>query len=97
MTISKKTNVLFVVESVPAVVAIFFLLAKLPAIASVPIIGRNLANNITNPRVIFKNGVLASKPANAEPLLPPADEKAYKSSENREHHYYLSYLPHLVL
>ena len=44
--ISKNTNIPFVVESVPALVAIFFLPARLPAIASVPIIGRNRTNKM---------------------------------------------------
>jgi potassium-transporting ATPase potassium-binding subunit len=52
--ISKNTNIAFVVESVPAVVAIFFFPARLPAIASVPIIGRKRANSITSPSACVK-------------------------------------------
>ena len=63
-----------VVESVPAVVAIFFFPARLPAMASVPIMGTNLAKSITRPRLTFKNTVFALKPAKAEPLFPPAEE-----------------------
>lgn len=62
-----------VVESVPAVVAIVFFLARLPAIASVPIIGINLAKSIDKPSDIFINGVFALNPAKAEPLLAPAE------------------------
>lgn len=72
--ISRNTNIAFVVESVPAVVAIFFFPARLPAMARVPIIGKNLANSITSPREIFRNTVLALNPAKAEPLFPPQDE-----------------------
>ena len=73
-TISRKTNIPFVVDKVPAVVAIFFFPARLPAIASVPMMGRNRAKSITSPRLTFRNTVFALKPAKAEPLLPPQDE-----------------------
>ena len=73
-TISRKTNIPFVVDKVPAVVAIFFFPAKLPAIASVPMMGRNRAKSIISPRLTFKNTVFPLKPAKAEPLLPPQDE-----------------------
>ena len=72
----------FVVESVPAVVAIIFFFARLPAIAKVPTIGRKRANRITKARLRLRNTVLALKPANAEPLFPPADEYAYRISES---------------
>ena len=72
--ISKKTNIPFVVESVPALVAIFLFPARLPAIASVPMIGRKRANSMTRPSETFKNTVFALKPAKAEPLLPPQEE-----------------------
>ena len=71
----------FVVDKVPAVVAIFFLAARLPAMAMVPMIGRNRTNSITKPRVRLRNTVLALKPANADPLLPPAEEYAYRISD----------------
>ena len=73
--ISRNTNIVFVVESVPAVVAIFFFSARFPEIASVPMIGKNRANNITNPNNRFKNIVFPLKPAKAEPLFPPQEEK----------------------
>ena len=70
-----------VVESVPVLVAIFFLPARLPAIASVPMIGRKRANSMTRPSETFKNTVFALKPAKAEPLLPPQEEYVYSISE----------------
>ena len=80
MRISKNTNIPFVVESVPALVAIFFFPARLPAIASVPMIGRKRANSMTSPSETFKNTVFALNPAKAEPLLPPQEEYAYRIS-----------------
>lgn len=74
INISKNTNRPFVVESVPTVVAIFFLPARLPAMASIPITGINLANSITIPSEMFINTVFAPNPANADPLFPPHDE-----------------------
>ena len=57
-TISRKTNIPFVVDKVPAVVAIFFFPAKLPAIASVPMMGRNRAKSIISPQAyIQKYGI----------------------------------------
>ena len=63
-------------------VAILLFLARLPAMARVPIIGKNLAKSITSPNDTFKNIVFPLKPAKAEPLLPPHDEYAYNISEN---------------
>lgn len=79
--ISRNTNIPFVVKSVPAFVAIFFLPARLPTIASVPMIGRKRANSMTRPSETFKNTVFALKPAKAEPLLPPQEEYVYSISE----------------
>ena len=81
ITISRNTNIPLLVDKVPAVTASFFFCTMLPAIARIPVIGRNLARSIAPPRVRFKNGVSAPKPANAEPLFPPADEYAYSISE----------------
>lgn len=82
INISKNTNIAFVVDKVPDVVAILLFLARLPAMARVPIIGKNLAKSITRPNDTFRNIVFPLKPANAEPLLPPHDEYAYNISEN---------------
>lgn len=71
----------FVVDNVPAVAAILFFCARLPAIASVPITGRNRTNSMTRPMLTFKNTVFALNPAKAEPLLPPAELYAYSISE----------------
>lgn len=71
--ISRNTNIAFVEENVPAVTAFFFLFARLPAISSVQIIGRNRAISMTIPIVTFRNIVFALNPANADPLLPPPE------------------------
>ena len=76
MKINRNTNIPLVVERVPAVVAILFFLARLPAMARVPMIGINRTNSITSPSDTFRNTVLALNPAKAEPLLPPQDENA---------------------
>ena len=76
ININKNTNMPLQVDKVPALVATVFFLARLPAIAIVASIGRNLTKSITSPMVTFRNGVLALKPANADPLLPPAEEYA---------------------
>ena len=74
MKINNPTNIALQVDKVPAVVATCFFLARLPAMASTAIIGTNLTRAIISPREILRNGVSAPNPANAEPLLPPADE-----------------------
>ncbi len=51
----------------------FLFRARLPAMASVPAMGRKRANSITSPSDRFKKTVLALKPAKAEPLLAPAE------------------------
>ena len=53
INISKNTNMAFVVESVPAVTAIFFFFAILPAIANAPTIGTKRTNNIIKTRSII--------------------------------------------
>ena len=73
MKINKKTNIPLVVESVPAVTAIFFFSTKCPDIARVPIIGTNLAKSITIAKETLKKTVFALNPAKAEPLFPPHD------------------------
>ena len=76
MKINKNTNIAFVVERVPAVAAILFLAARLPAIANVPMSGKKRAKSMASPSEMFKKAVFALKPANAEPLFPPAEENA---------------------
>src|SRR5580704_10677917 len=61
------------VFKVPALSGTNFFLARIPAMASGPIIGRKRANSIIIPSVIFQNGVFAPRPANSEPLLADAD------------------------
>jgi hypothetical protein len=38
---------------------------------------------MASPSVVLYQGVLAVRPAKAEPLLPAADEKAYRISDSR--------------
>ena len=52
---------------------IYFLFAKIPAIATGPIMGKYLASIITKPVVIFQKGVLSPKPSNPLPLFALAD------------------------
>ena len=44
-----------------------------PAIASIGMIIRKRPMNIASPSVVFQNGVLADKPANALPLFAVAE------------------------
>ena len=76
MRMSRKTKVILQVESVPADSGARLFPARLPAIASVAVIGTKRAKIITRPSAEFRKGVFALKPAKAEPLLPPAEEKA---------------------
>ena len=71
ININKNTNIALLVDKVPAVTATFFFCTKLPAIAKIPTIGNKRAKIIVKPILVFKNGVLALKPAKAEPLFPP--------------------------
>ena len=74
ITINRNTNIPLLVDSVPAVTASFFFCTRFPAMSRIPVMGRNLAISIAAPKVQFRKGVLALNPANADPLLPPADE-----------------------
>ena len=57
MAITAKTmmpNVVVSVFSVPALSGTYFFFAKMPAIATGPMMGRKRDNNITMPQVIFQ-------------------------------------------
>ena len=70
-----------VVDRVPALSATLPFLASEPAIASVPMMGMKRANSISRPSMTLIQGMLQFMPANAEPLLPPHEVKAYSTSE----------------
>ncbi len=55
--------------SVPALSGMYFFDASEPAIANGPMIGMNLASNITKPHMIFQNGVLSLSPSKPDPLF----------------------------
>src|SRR2546425_5078088 len=59
-----------------------FLRPRLPAIASIGMIIMNRPMSVAAPIVELYHGVLAFSPANAEPLLPVPDEKAYRISDS---------------
>src|SRR5262249_35818489 len=59
-----------------------FLAARLPAIASIGMIIRNRPDSIANPSATLYQSVLAFRPANADPLLPVAETKAYSISSS---------------
>ena len=79
--IRRNTNIPLLVDRVPAVTATFFFFAILPAMRSMVTRGKNLAPSITRPMETLRKGVLALKPAKAEPLLPPPEEDAYSTSD----------------
>ena len=66
-------NVAVSVFRVPALSGMYFLLASIPAIATGPMIGKNLLKIKTKAVVIFQNGLLSPRPSKPEPLLA-ADE-----------------------
>src|ERR1700730_15729022 len=68
-------NVSVSVLNVPAESGIYFLFAKRPAMATGPMIGMNLASNITTPVVTFHQIQLALRPAKPLPLF--AVEEVY--------------------
>ena len=74
MRMSRNTKRASWVGSVPALTATAFFSAREPAMARVAHRGTKRTNSITRPMDTFKKGVLALKPAKAEPLLPPAEE-----------------------
>ena len=81
MTITANTiipNVPVSVFNVPALSGIYFFFARIPAMATGPMIGRNRESNITIPQVIFQNGTPSPNPSKPVPLL--ADEEVYSYS-----------------
>src|SRR5205085_910497 len=77
---TSTTNRGVCVGNVPADGGTCFSRTSEPASASVGMIRKNLPNSITMASVLFIHAVLAVSPANAEPLLLPADVYAYSSS-----------------
>ena len=65
---------------VPALSGTYFFFAKMPAIATGPIIGKKRANNITVPQAMFQNGVLSPKPSKPLPLLADEEVNSYSIS-----------------
>ena len=61
------------VFKVPALSGMYFFLAKSPAIATGPIIGKYLDKIKTIPVEIFHHGVLAFNPAKPDPLFAEAE------------------------
>ena len=59
--------------NVPLLSGIYFLEANDPAMASGPMIGINLPNNMAIPQRIFQKGVASPKPSKPEPLLAAAE------------------------
>ncbi len=66
-------NVTESVLKVPADSGMNFLFASSPAIATGPIMGRNLANSITVPVVTFHQMLLSPNPSKPLPLLAFAE------------------------
>ena len=84
MEITAKTMIPNVVVSalrVPADSGMYFFPASSPAIATGPIIGKNLERSMTNPSEMFHHGVVAARPANSLPLFADDDEYSYNISE----------------
>lgn len=73
-------NVAVSVFSVPALSGINFFSASKPAMATGPIIGRNLPNSRTMPVEMFQNGVLSPKPSKPLPLLAAEEVYSYNIS-----------------
>ena len=83
MTLTSRTvNSGVVTGNVPNEGGTKFLLAKLPASASIGTIIRKRPINIANPRVVLNQYVFADIPANADPLFPVAEVNAYRISES---------------
>ena len=70
------------VGNVPEEAGAAVFLASAPAIPSNGTIIMKRPINIASPSVVLYQGVLAVRPANAEPLLPVADANAYRISLN---------------
>ena len=78
MAITANTMMPKVVVSVfkvPALSGTNFFLARMPAIATGPMMGRKRDSNITMPQVIFQKGTPSPNPSKPLPLL--ADEEVY--------------------
>ena len=75
-------NVPVSVFKVPADSGVYFLLARIPAIATGPIMGKNLASNMMMPQLIFHQGVLSPKPSNPLPLFAEEEVYSYNISLN---------------
>src|SRR5258708_31155754 len=60
---------------VPVLSGMYFFFARMPAMATGPMIGRNRDRSITSPQVIFQNGTPSPSPSNPEPLL--AEDEVY--------------------
>src|SRR5258706_9060377 len=78
---STTTNSGVVTGKVPGDGSTRFFRDRLPAIASIGTIIRNLPQSIVTPSVRLYQRVLAFNPAKAEPLLPAPDAKAYRISD----------------
>src|SRR6476620_2188965 len=74
-------NVQESVLNVPADSGMYFLLARSPAMARGPIMGRYLAMIIAKPVVTFQKTLLSSRPSNPLPLLALAEVYSYSISE----------------
>ena len=77
-TIMPKVDVS--VFSVATLSGIYFFFARIPAMATVPMMGRKRANNIMMPSAIFQKGVLAPSPPNSDPLFADAELNSYSIS-----------------
>src|SRR6185369_14071807 len=73
---NKPANSGVVTGKVPSDGGTVFLRTRLPAIANVGMIMKNLPMSIFTPRVELYQSVFAFRPANADPLLPAADVNA---------------------
>jgi len=63
------------VFKVPEDSGMYFLFASRPTMATGPMIGINLANNMTMPADMFQKGLLSARPSNPLPLF--AVEEVY--------------------
>src|SRR2546429_5618964 len=77
---SSTTNVPPATGKVPALGGEIFFSPSEPAIAMIGMIIRNRPMSIASPSVVLYQGVFAVSPANALPLFPFAELKAYRIS-----------------
>src|SRR6185312_12965810 len=66
---------------VPALSGMYFFLARIPAIATGPMMGKKRDKSITVPHAIFQKGVLSPSPSNPDPLLAEEEVNSYNISE----------------